>query len=635
MKYYGFAGKVLYVDLTSGETRKEPLDPALIKKFIGGWGIGWHLMANNLKPGTPPLSPGNPIVINTGVFNGTPIPLSGKFQLVTKMSNPATQDMNKYTVAAGSSGSKRFAKMLKYSGYDHLVITGRAESPVYLKIIDDDVEICPAGDLWGKKDIYETSDEMSKRYKGCGVIAIGKAGENLVNPSLIITDKRNTLARYGGATNMGYKNLKAVVTKGSKKPKFADRKKVLAMVKEDMAKATKVPDILDMYANTSWGLSKAWKVHYPPECYFDSLVGKYGCSSCPIGCRTVHEVKDGEFAGTIMQTSQFMLAPIYGRRLELTDYRESLKFMDVCNRLGVCFTTAAAMVKFLTRLYERGEIDETKTNGMKLKMGDVHSYITLVEMMAERKGIGNAMADGWFTLSREVGVNAWEDPDGDSITKGTSCLFDGRMTPLDGTRFENVVNPRGGHHLHPNTYLPMQNIEQIAKDYKRHGTPPETMKRAFKETNFDVGKVHMHLEDWEAIEFSLGVCCTLSIFGINNLYNLTEYYNALTGADFTPEEMKKAAERAWNLYKMLNVREGFDRKDDIVPELWRQTVENPIKTRGGEIRMRDYFGNPLSLDDLETLKDDYYEERGWDIEKGVPTPEKIKDLGLEKYFKNE
>jgi len=632
MKYYGYAGSTLYIDLSTGAINKEAFDPDLIRKFNGGWGMGMHLMAKNLEPGTDPLSPENPIVITTAVFNGTPIPTSGKFQLLTKMANPANPEMNKHTVAAGSSGSRRFASMLKFAGYDHLVITGRSPSPVYIKIMADQVKICPADDLWGTKDIYQTTDELRKRHGDCGVIAIGKGGENLVNHSLIITDKRNTLARYGGATNMGYKKIKGIVTKGTKRPPFAHPNPLMEMVKEDMVRLSQIPDLLKIQAETCWGLSSTWKTYYPPECYFDTLIGKYGCSSCPIACRTVHQIKDGEFAGTVMQTSQFMIAPIYGRRLELTDYRETLKFMDVCNRLGICFNTTTAMVKFLTRLYERGVIDEQKTDGLKLRMGDVRSYIILAEKIAHREGIGDVMAKGWYALSEELGVKAWEDPDGDGIVKGTSCLFDGRFTPMDGVRFENVVNPRGGHHLHPATYLPNQTLEQIRKAYESYGTPHETMERSFTGTNFNVGRLQAHLEDWEVLQFSLGVCFMASIYGVFPLERLTRYYRVLTGIEITEEELKRSAEVSWNLYKLLNVREGFDRKDDVVPELWRQTVVRPIKTKMGEIRIKDYFGHPLSLEDLEKMQDDYYDEMGWDIQTGIPKREKVKQLGLDDYF---
>ena len=136
MDYYGYAGSILHVDLESREVKKEALDPQLMEDFLGGWGINWHLMAENLKPDTPPLSSQNPIVIGAGVFNGTPIPTSGKFQMATKMANPANEEMNKYTVAAGSSGSKRFPNMLKKAGYDQVVIKGKPSTPKYLWIDD-------------------------------------------------------------------------------------------------------------------------------------------------------------------------------------------------------------------------------------------------------------------------------------------------------------------------------------------------------------------------------------------------------------------------------------------------------------------------------------------------------------------
>ena len=201
MQYYGYAGKLLYVDLTSSQSRTEPLDMEMAKKFIGGSGVGGRLLYDTLKPGTDPLSPDNPIIISAGPLVGTPAPASSKIQMLTKSTTPANKEQSRYFVIPWSSGgSRRFGTMMKRAGYDQIVITGQARTPVYLKINDDEVEVCNADDLWGKRDIYETSDELTNRHKGSGVIAIGRAGENIVPFALSWIDKKAHLGRNGGAT---------------------------------------------------------------------------------------------------------------------------------------------------------------------------------------------------------------------------------------------------------------------------------------------------------------------------------------------------------------------------------------------------------------------------------------------------
>jgi aldehyde:ferredoxin oxidoreductase len=188
MDYYGYVGKILYVDLTSGEIETQQLDENVLKEFIGGWGINYRLEHDLLKPGTDPLSPDNPIIIGVGPLCGTLALASGKVTATMKLPIHASRREEKYIVNTAVGGSNQFGIMMKNAGYDHIVITGRAKKPSYLKIVDDDIEICDAGDLWGKRDVYETSDELANRHRGktgkAGTWVIGKAGENLVMASL-------------------------------------------------------------------------------------------------------------------------------------------------------------------------------------------------------------------------------------------------------------------------------------------------------------------------------------------------------------------------------------------------------------------------------------------------------------------
>ncbi len=629
MKYFGYAGKILFIDLTNKKCEIEPLYSDDARKLIGGFGVNQKLAYDLLKPKTDPLSPENPIIIGCGSLIGTLTPGAGKIQLTTKCASPANQEGTKYFVGTGSGGSNTFGLMLKNAGYDHIVITGRSDRPCYVKIIDDEVEVCDAQDLWGGPDIYEVSDELMKRHGKCGVWLIGKAGENLVKFAHGIVDKRNSLGRNGGATVAGSKNLKAIVVRGTKGINIWDRHKLLQLNRRTQPKSKAQREYFWEALEYSWTLGKQWLQYYPIDLVKDTLVEKRGCTACPLACRVVLGVKDGPLKGTLHQTSQAMYIPVLGRRLELKDYRETLAIAGKINSLGLDYTTVMGMLKFVTRLYERGVLSKADTDGLELKMGDFSSYSALLEKIVNREGIGNAMAEGWFSLSKEVGVNAWEDPDGDSIEKGASTMFDARFTSLDPTRFVICVNPKGGQHYHPITYVPGHAIDEVRKWWLKQGIPEESINRMFDGPEFNTGRLTKHLADQEAALFCLGVCTMTLVHNVLTMEDLAEYHTAVTGIQTTVEELRKGGERAWTLAKVINVREGFTREDDKLPKLWETLIDHPIETKSkGSIRMHEEYGRPVTHETVKKMFDDYYDECGWDIKSGIPTREKVLKLGL-------
>ena len=231
MEYYGFAGKILYVDSTTRRIRKKPLDIELARRFLGGGGINLRLAYDLLAPGTDPLSPENPLIIGASPLIGTLTPSASKVTLTAKRPTYASAiEENKHAVTMGKGGTSKFGYMLKNAGYDHVVITGRAEGPVFLRIANDDVDICDATDLWGKMDAYETTEELIRRYGRCGVYAIGRAGENLVRFSTGMVDGKGSLGKSGGAAVLGSKNLKAIIVYGDKGIKVSDSKRLLECI---------------------------------------------------------------------------------------------------------------------------------------------------------------------------------------------------------------------------------------------------------------------------------------------------------------------------------------------------------------------------------------------------------------------
>jgi len=647
--YYGYAGRILYVDLHTGESSVKPLDTVEAQEFIGGAGLAARLASEFIRPRTSPLSPENPVILGAGPLVGTPVPSCSKTCLIMKFPGPASRHEAKYVVDVSVAGGNRFGIMLKNAGYDAVVITGRAQKPSYLKIIDDNVQVCDATDMWGKKDIFETTEELSSRHKGpagkAGVFAIGRAGENLVNGAVGFVDNMSTLGAFGGAV-FGSKNLKAIVVQGSKGVRVAKGKDLMALAEKLRQEITSHPGFgkgrgADFFQSASAG--------YPGDLSNRTRTGWIACASCPDPCKANHEIKDGRFAGTRLLDAKVYFAFYHGRRLRLQEYGDILKLFDLANRAGVDMFTAVRMIHFISRLYERGVISAKDTGGLDIKRGDFDSYRKLLEQYVNRQHIGEYMAQGWYALSDKVGVDAASDwMDGASIVRNFDTITDARFDGFDpGHGLAAILRPRGqlllqdtmypaGEDIHKETCFPewKRSLNDVKRDCVEMGAPPEAMDRIFTENGFNAGRLEKHAEDAYAVYDCLGVCSEggrTTWEPVRNVPLLAEMYTAATGFDITTQELKKRGERVWNLQKLLNVREGFTRKDDEVPALWLKNTETPLKLKGGDKYLVDWFGRRVSTADIQRMLDDYYEERGWYKEKGVPTKEKLAELGLERF----
>jgi len=650
MEYYGYAGRILYVDLTSGHIKKEALDPKMIEEFIGGWGFNYALLSEFLKPNTDPLSPDNPIVIGVGPLCGTLTPGSGKVAITMKLPLIGSESEDIYRVATAVGGTRRFGAMLKNAGYDNVVITGRAASPSYLKIIDDDVEICDATDLW-EKDLFETTDRLIKRHSGttgaCGVWGVGPAANKLVRWAHAFVDKGNSLGRAGGGAVLGSKNLKAVVTLGTKGIKVAHPETFMAMAIAKRKQILAHPMLHKPYMPAGGGTITE---EYPANLLEDTRVARNACICCFSPEFGTHIVRKGRFEGDFFTTTIFSTVRDFGRRLRLKEYGEAFKLTDLLNRAGLCCLTFFRMAYFVTRLYERGVISKEDTGGVELKVGNFDSYVKLLDKIINREDIGDVMANGWVALYNKFGVNPGQDfKDGAGIVKGLDVLRECRFSSLAPNRLANTVRPKG-HHVHQachwprgadlyrDTYWPTRerSFYDVMRDCQETMVVTDAeMGRIFTDRDFNIGRLEKHAEDAYSVYNAMSVC-DISPYGcwdpMRNVPLVTEFYNAVTGLERTPRELKKKGERIWNLEKLLNVREGFDRKDDIFPSTDIQNICTPIKFRTGERYLLDWLGRRVAEKDFEKYLIDYYDERGWDIKKGIPTEEKLRELGLEKFI---
>jgi aldehyde:ferredoxin oxidoreductase len=643
--YYGYVGKILYVDLTSGKVETQQLDENVIKEFLGGWGINYRLEYDLLKPGTDPLSPENPIVIGVGPLCGTLAPGSGKVMATMKLPICASKHEEKYIVGTAVSGSNIFAAMMKSAGYDHVVITGRAKKPSYLKIVDDDVEICDASDLWGKRDVDETSDELANRYRGktgkAGTWVIGKAGENLLMASLGFVDGVHTMGRWGGAAVLGSKNLKAVVVLGTKGVKIADPKRFMALVNRRRKQIMSHPRFglpvsnLFMETSSAYGIPLV-KSPYSGNVFENTKYESYACSSCLEPCKQAHEIKEGRFAGTTMKDP---LLVIYEDekigRLKLPNHEEAMKLVSLLHRHGMCMFTGGRMLHFVTRLYERGLISIQDTGGLELRTGDIDSYIQLLEKWVNREDIGDYMAQGWFALSERVGVNAATDfEDGVPIVRGNDVLHDVRWGQYGPAWFlGQVVRPKPLQ-IHQRTLLPVgEDIQQSLSEVRaelveRIGLSEEEAGRIVTANDLNVGALAKHMDDATTVFTSLGSC----VIARGDMTWFAEIYSAATGFNITPEELRSKGETIRTIEALVNVREGIMGEDYEPPTLWLEHTEKPIQVDKGDFYAVDWFGRRITRDEMYNWVRDYYSERGWDVEKRIPTREKLRELRLGEFL---
>jgi len=657
LEYYGYAGKILRVDLSSGKVKKEPLSKELTLGYLGGVGIQYRLIYDLLRPGLDPYSADAPVIVGTGPLTGTLAPFSGKVFATAKVPAIASKYEKKHFVSSSVGGNKRFGTMLKNAGYDHVIITGKAPKPSYLLVRDDDIEICECADLWGKKGIFDTTRELSERHKGAtgpaGVWAIGKAGENLVRHAHGVVDLHGSLGRNGIGAVLGAKNLKAVVTAGSRGTKVSDPKKFMDVADRIWREITASPRF--MVEDASWVPPGRDELNrdLPPS-------GKgirRACMACLEGCKTEYYVNEGRFAGERLLVSYYRLTRFFGRTLGLKHYGETVKLMNMVNDLGLDKQTMQYMLLFLTKLYERGVITRKDTGGLELKFGDFEAYISLLDKIVNRQDIGEAAAEGWYPLTERLGADVSADFEyGWPVVKGVTVMTDARnwgftptfaIAPLVTGPVKHRHGPTfwaPGKDIHRETYIAenRRSLNDLRRDLLRVGATEEEMKAVFTGDGFNAGKLEKVSEDGRMVCDMLGVCDACHNLGdpMRDLPRLAGLYAAATGIEITPAELKKRGEKACNLERVLNVREGFTREDDAIPSVWLQNVEKSIYRSEAESGHRfargagylhDYFNRRLSRNDLHKIMDDYYDQRGWDIDRGIPTPEKLLEVGLAEF----
>jgi len=602
-----FQGRLLIVDLSTRTFRTEPLDASYCREYLGGGGLATRLLWDLSRPGVDPFDPDNPLVFAVGPLTGTMVPAASKYAVATK--SPLTG----FIGDSLSSGAWPLA--LKRAGYDALVILGAAEAPSYIFIDDDRVYFRPARTLWGA-DSWETEGRIRRDLgdESVRVATIGPAGEKLVRYACIGNDYSRQAGRTGAGAVMGSKRLKAIAVRGTKPVQVADvetlRRVSLDLYARSQGAATAKYRVLGTPANVlALNALAALPTRNFRQSTFEGaervsgewLYERYkakvvACAGCSIGCDHIYRVSDGPHAGTqvgMEYESLYALGPLCG----VDDAAAVLRSAELCDRYGMDTMSTGASIAWAMECYERGLISREETGGVDLRFGDGAAVIALVEQIGLRRGLGQLLGEGVKRAAETVGGGSgrWA-----MHVKGLEMPgYEPRS--LKTLALGLAVGTRGACHNRSSAY----EVDLSAKVDRLNGERGR-------------GALAMIQEDYSAVLDSLGLCKFLRRCFDAFYSEASELFRAATGLEMTAEELQRVGERVSNLKKAFNIREGWTRDDDTLPE---RIFEEPLPTGIAK-------GTRLTREELATMIEGYYEARGWTNEGLIP-PEKLAELGLE------
>jgi aldehyde:ferredoxin oxidoreductase len=607
----GYGGRILRINLTEGKITKEPTPDDLIRDYLGARGFIARTLHRELAPGTDPLSPEALFLTATGPLTGLFIPSSGKIQSGGK--SPITGGYGE----ANSGG--HFPAELKLAGYDMIVLTGAREKPCYIVIDDDDVRIEDAGELWGKGSI--TVEEMLKRNLGedFQIATIGPAGENLVKIACITHDFGRQAGRTGLGAILGSKKVKAICVRGTRTIPVHDIDGLVKVGRRMYEQCFTNPafELWQTYGTSAvvnWanrigafptrnfqgGYFEQFTNISGPRMRKDIVLINKACFSCAMCCGKYSRAATDDY-DVHVEGPEYETTAMIGGDCALGNIKDIAYANYLCDDYGIDTISGGSIIAFAIECFEKGIIDEKDTGGVTLKFGDAKGVFEMVKKIALRQDIGDLLAEGTTKASRTLG-------------KGSE-RFAMQMKGLEQSGYES-------------RRAPAMLLSYMTSDIGAHHRPSWAVTHDLATGRDSVeGKAEkvIELQHTRPLFDTLGVCRLPWIEMQVPVSDYAEAYRKATGIDYSEEELLGISEKIWNLTRMFWVREvpGFGRAYDFPPA---RIYEEKLK--GGSTD-----GGILERDKVEALLDDYYSLRGW-TEDGVPTPEKLKSLGLDWVIKD-
>jgi aldehyde:ferredoxin oxidoreductase len=600
MKYKGYKGKILTVDLGTGRFGSMPVTDEMAELYLGGRGLATRILYDELKPGITPLSGENKVLFVTGPAAGTLIPTSARFAVGVK--SPLTR-----TLSVSYAGG-HFAPELKYAGYDGILISGVSSRPVYLLVDDDRVELRDAGHLWGKD--YLAAEEALKGELGTEfqIAGIGPAGENLV-PLASIMHEQHAAGRGGSGAILGHKRLKAVAVRGTGGVEMGlppDKAIAAAKALHDVIRANPIRGAFRSFGTTGMlgaiNELRAMPTRNFQGTYFergDRLVGEAlreyvvryeSCSDCPVVCGSVVVVNT---SGIQLRTERIEHQSVcaLGTYCGIDDLPAIIEAGHLCDAYGLDTMSTGTTIAFAMELYERGILTNKDTGGLPLRFGNAWVLRPLIERIAMREpGIGELLALGSREAAQRIGGDAW------MYAMHSKGLEIGAYDPrgFTGMALNLATAQRGADHNKAFTIA--AEFLGVLGSFDRFDLKPKAA-------------LVKKMQDSTAIIDSIILCMFTVDLGIS-VELLGQAASIATGMPIEAYEVYRIGERINNLERMFNVREGLDGAADTLPPRF---ATEP-----------DATGHVV---DVQAMLPDYYRERGWDA-KGVPTPAKLAELSI-------
>ena len=603
---YGWTGRCLRVNLTEGKQRVEEIDPELLDKFLGGRGLGVKVYSDEVDPQTDPLGPENKLIFVSGPLVGTGAVTGASCNVVTKSALSGT--------IACAKMRGHFGAELKFSGFDMIIVEGRAESPVILSILDDKINVRPALEYWGRttsetEEVFKKNLDDKWAARETYLVSIGPAGERLVPLANIVNDGFLSVGGTGIGAVMGSKNLKAIAVKGTHSLSIADSDRFVRVVTTLINKLNSAP--FTSHSMSAWGSAFFIDICYQkgmlPQKNFqgaafreskdigtEALSNTFalrssGCFACPIACLKKTDVNYPLFKGKGMAPTYWAIGAL-GLNCGVSDLSTIGVANMICAEMGLDPIAAGGTVATAMELVKKG-IADTNTLKLEFRFGQGEDLLQALTLMATKKGHAKRIGRGGQAMAGEYGA-----PKSFMGVKGLAMApFDPRSIQGMGLHFATCNY--GPHHLYAYTFIEeVLNVHEEVDPLTTEGKP-ELVKR---------------YQDMAAVMDSLGLC-NWPLMGLK-FNNFVPMINSCLDTDYRADDLLRIGERIWNLERLFNIRAGFDHTHDTLPERF---LKEPIQDGPAQ-------GQISKVDEMLPR---YYDLRGWS-ESGEPRADTLQALGL-------
>jgi aldehyde:ferredoxin oxidoreductase len=617
---YGYNGMMLYIDLTRKNIEVKELENQSKRKFLGGSGLGAKILLEEMDVSTnDAFDLESVLIFMTGPFVGLPFSYAGRYVVCGK--SPATGGWGE-AHASGFWGPE-----LKFAGFDGLVVTGKAEVPVYILIHDKNVEIKEAAQLWGKDT--HTAEKYLQEKSSIGeirVLSIGGAGEKLSKMAGIISDGGRAAARGGLGAVMGSKNLKAIAVRATNKKTEVYNETEFNMLRKQFSKIisdNNVAKLLKSYGTPGFFGALVEFSDVPTKNWQkasdirtidklsgqviakDHLIKPYHCRACAVACGSIVEVKKGKYVTPQSMGPEYETLASFGNNC-LNDNLSSIIHANyITNGYGLDTISTGSVIAFAMECYEKGLLTKDDTDKIDLRWGNHEAVIQMIHKIGKREGIGDVLADGVQIASEKIGGGS----DKFAVhVKGLELpMHDPRAFASWAIAF--ATSNRGACHNQAITY----GIER-GVTYPDIGIDESLDRFTSDKKKAKIAKI---MQDFYSVMESLTVC-KFVVYGGLRLTNMCQLLNSITGWGATIDELMTTGERLYNLNRLINVRCGIKRAQDTIPRRIAKEAFSEGSAKG-------------HLPRLEKMIEAYYEMRGWNVN-GIPTPEKLKEVSLPEYI---